>query len=645
MGAPQVVTSTIDLSQTVPSFPGVIGGIVIPALKGKIGEAVLITSEADLLKYLTPNENIGVGYDNSYWSALAFLQSGNRLYVSRAANTALYGGSIIKNLKAVASSAGIPAGMSNPDSYTFDATAISATAEVNSITCVADVAGSLRGKYFLIASPTVQYYVWFEVSGTGTDPQVPGRTGIKVTITDDAINSVVATAVQTALEAHAAFAATVLSEVVTCTNSDTGTVSYKINAGNSGFTVVCTTDGVTASTSSDAFLIYGINQGAWINNVSIKILTFRDSASTVKTPGSFIIYVYNNGDQVEAWKCSIIEGAKDGDNNNIFIEDVLQQSNYIRAIVNNASILYPKEITTALSCAQGADGSSVTDADMMTAADIFKNETVPLTVFMDGGWATTAYSKYITGICETRQDCVAILSTPYASEASSSFMTDIVAYRQYTQNINSSFAALYTAHVKIYDKFNDRELWVSPDGYVGAAICKTFLNYELWFPVAGFRRGILNVLDVKQRFSKGQMDTLYDTGINMIRFAPGRGILIWGQKTLQANPSALDRLNCRLLLVYIQPSIAEALENFVFEFNDATTRSQITALITDYMANIQSRRGVYGFSVVCDSSNNTAEVIDKNEMEVWLFIQPTKSAETLRFKTIITRSNVTTTAF
>jgi hypothetical protein len=282
---------------------------------------------------------------------------------------------------------------------------------------------------------------------------------------------------------------------------------------------------------------------------------------------------------------------------------------------------------------------------MMTAADIFKNETVPLTVFMDGGWATTAYSKYITGICETRQDCVAILSTPYASEASSSFMTDIVAYRQYTQNINSSFAALYTAHVKIYDKFNDRELWVSPDGYVGAAICKTFLNYELWFPVAGFRRGILNVLDVKQRFSKGQMDTLYDTGINMIRFAPGRGILIWGQKTLQANPSALDRLNCRLLLVYIQPSIAEALENFVFEFNDATTRSQITALITDYMANIQSRRGVYGFSVVCDSSNNTAEVIDKNEMEVWLFIQPTKSAETLRFKTIITRSNVTTTAF
>lgn len=150
----------------------------------------------------------------------------------------------------------------------------------------------------------------------------------------------------------------------------------------------------------------------------------------------------------------------------------------------------------------------------------------------------------------------------------------------------------------------------------------------------------MQVLDCRRRFTSGEMDYLYDNGINPIRFAPGRGILIWGQKTLSARPSALDRLNVRLLLIVIEPAIAYALEDFMFEINDAGTRSIVTAMIQSYMNDIKGRRGVYDFRVVCDDTNNTPEDIDNYRMNVWLFVQPTKAVEEIPFKTIITRTGM-----
>lgn len=112
-------------------------------------------------------------------------------------------------------------------------------------------------------------------------------------------------------------------------------------------------------------------------------------------------------------------------------------------------------------------------------------------------------------------------------------------------------------------------------------------------------------------------------------------------KSLLARPSALDRINVRLLLITIEPAIAEFLEDFLFEFNDAPTRALVTSGINSYMENIRSRRGVYDYNVICDESNNTPEVIDANEMNVWLFVQPNKTAEFIKFKTIITRTGAT----
>jgi phage tail sheath protein FI len=166
------------------------------------------------------------------------------------------------------------------------------------------------------------------------------------------------------------------------------------------------------------------------------------------------------------------------------------------------------------------------------------------------------------------------------------------------------------------------------------------MNYEMWFPPAGFRRGLINVLDVRRRFSQGEMDYLYDNGINPVRFYPGRGIVIWGQKTLLARPSHLDRLNVRLLLIVIEPAIRMALEDFIMEINDDPARAIVRALLVSNMDDIKARRGVYDYMVKCDDENNTPEEIDNHILNVWLFVKPTMSIEYIPFKVVITRTGM-----
>jgi len=787
MASAQVIKSTIDLSQRVPGFPGVTAGIVIPAVRGSVDELELITSESDLLNRLTADGKIEIGYDNAYWSALQFLTSANRLYVARAANTSLYGGTIIRTTPAVASNAAIAAGMTDPDAYTFSGTSVTAAAEITRFTVDddGDISGvdilttlaansMVIGSRYIItlvgttdftligadanevgsiftataygtalstgtvqlitepartnetfvefSSPTTDYYCWFGVASawqkaaliqvgdycvpsiasyvagwaglvlkcslgggilvtsaaepawtatptigdvivdTGinwtvvaitdmaTDPELFGKTAIPVVIPEAATGTVICTYMEKMIDnLTGIFSSTPASNTITVTNAVTGTVSTAPTNGSSDWTIepVITVEGTDAADEEDAFLLYGVNPGLWNNDISIEIYNYRSSPDTVKEPEAFIIAVYYKDILQESHTCSMIDGTKDGYGNNIYIEDKLLESSYIRAIDAGSGLLYPKEQTIILDFAKGDDGSTVTDANMITALDLFDNtNNSTITLVLDGGWTTKSYQRAIDALCQSREDCVGLLSSRYVDEATANtYVTSIVNYRKNILNLNSSWSAMYSPHVSIYDKFNDRELYVSPDGYAGSVISRTFANYELWYPAAGFRRGLLNVLDVKRRWSKGEMDELYDNQINPIRFAPGKGILVWGQKTLSARPTSLDRLNVRLLLVYIQPAIASLLDDFIFEFNDVITRNQIKIIIDQYMENIKARRGVYAFQTVCDESNNTPAVIDANEMEVWLYIQPTKSAEIIRFKTIITSTGATFGAF
>jgi phage tail sheath protein FI len=774
-GSASVNVSTIDLSTRVPAFPGVFGGIVIPAKKGPLNQAVLVTNESQFLRVFTPDERVEVGYDLSYYSAIAYLSKSDKLWAVRVANSAYFAGASFKRVDSTTLNQALPSDqqLADPSAYLFDSNpdvpdamesvqfdtvadvVTPAIAEVVSITTVADTAGSLDGLFFTLYDDAGSVAFWFDVDNSGTTAPA-GALSADRNVEISTVNSnddefAVAQAIQAVIDGDSAFGASVASNVVTVTYA-VGGVRTDATAGDSGFTVNVTTQGVDAISSlhqkyfviydqagsvgvwfdvgnqgasapagvgaldraiavttivagddaptvatkiasavnadaqfsssastnelvitdanagertdatvgtsgfslqilvqgsslvnnvDEIFLIHSANEGAWGNAISIKIVNFSEDPENIFDNESFRIEVYkgtNLATPVETFEVSRKQGKLDGFGRNMYIEEVLQASEYINAVDNTAvdDSIIPLSQATPLAMNGGDDGVAVTDSEMQIGADALSNaDDLLVTVLMDGGRTSVPYQRYLDGICQNRKDCVAVLSVPFAKEASASYLTDIIDYRRTELNLNSSFSALYTPHVSIFDKFNDRNIYVSPDGYAAGAISETASNFEIWFPPAGLRRGLINVLDVRRRFTKGERDALYNAGINPIKFAPGQGIAIWGQKTLSSRPSALDRLNVRLLLIAIQPAIAKALEDFLFELNDEATRSIARGRVQSFMDNIQGRRGVTEFLVVADSSNNSAEDIDNYRMNLDLYIKPTRSLEFINFRTII----------
>jgi hypothetical protein len=536
MGSASVIVREQDVSTRVPSFPGVYAGIVIPALKGEVDVPYLVTSEKQLLDVFTPDKTIKVGYDNSHFSALAYLQSADKLWVVRAANTPLFGGCKIHNIE-------VP---NDPGEDEKD----------------------------LFATP------WSVGSGA-PDVDLDAESG------------------------HA-----------------------------------------LAFIETDVLALYGANPGEWNDNISVEIYTYEDSPTVVKEDGAFLVIVRYNNVEVERHICSLDSNHLDGFGRNIYVDNILSGSSYIRGFKNieNTDEYPPECITMFTSFSGGSDGNAVTDADMIRSLDKLENpEDKPCTLILDGGRATAAYHTEILRICEARMDCFGILTVPYANESHSDYVNQILEYRRETLNANTSFGCLISPAVKIYDKYNDRSIYIAPDGYFGGVISQTAAKYEIWYPPAGPKRGMIKVLDLRRRFTKGEMDLLYDAGINPIRFQPGKGIMINGQKTLLARPSALDRINVRLLLMVIEPAIKEALEDFLFDLNTVGTRSQVTSIIKSYMTGIMARNGVYFFEVICDDTNNTPEDIDNYLMNVDLYVQPTKAIETIPFTVIIMKTGMSVT--
>lgn len=657
MGSAAVNTKEIDLSTRVPSFPGVYGGIVLQAKKGPIDAEVLCTNESQLLDNFTFNGRVEVGDDAAFFSAMAFLQKSNKLWVKRAVNGALFGGAAVKSFTSPTANFALSAGMADPTAYIFDSLPDTpAVAEITYFTfsqagSFYDVSGAAKALQ-LFNSPNVGHFFYFVVSGgsnTQTNPVLTG-TGHAVNILNGDTAAQVATAFFTAVAAvSAAFTATNPSPgVVHATNVTAGTATDATATGSAAAVVVNTQGAAAISAVDETLLLYQADPGAWSVDIGFKLTNYASDMIKVKEVGAFLIEIFKSSNTVvpvESFLCSRVPGTKDGFGNNIFVEDALLASAYLRAISNSAvaSSVQPKDQLSYLALGGGDDGIAVTDGVMIAAAqDAYNNKDKHLlTILMDGGHATVAYQQALDTIARTtRKDCVAILSVPYSAQVAGTYLTDITDYKTDDLALDSSYSGLYVPHVKVYDKFNDRNIFVSPDGYAAAAISDSASNFEIWFPPAGFKRGSVTVLDLRRRFTKGEMDSLYDNGINPFRFVPGRGVFIWGQKTLSGRPSALDRMNVRLLLIVIEPAIGAALEDFLFDLNDAATRSIASALVSSYMENIKSRRGVTDFRVVCDDTNNTAEDIDAGRMNLWLFVKPTRSIEEIPFSVVITSTGI-----
>jgi hypothetical protein len=394
--------------------------------------------------------------------------------------------------------------------------------------------------------------------------------------------------------------------------------------------------------SGAAVLLYGANQGAWNNDISVKIYNYATSPDTVKEPNAFAILVYKDGRQVEpTWICSRREDHVDGYGRNIFVETLLEQSEYIRGLNNDdlsaTTNPYPKESTTAVAMEKGDDGGVVGSGELIVALDEL-GEATPVTLLMDGGQTFSAYHLALLAKAEERRDCFAVLSVPYAAAAAADYMDDIQTYRQDTlAAVSSSWGGLWTPDLYMYDKFNNRSIYIPPDGHIAGLISQNAARSELWY-AAGFAGNKAQILvqGLRRYLTKAEGDTLSNIGVNCIMFAPGRGIRPMSQMTLLSRPSDLDRVNVRLMLVVVEPAISVALEDFLYEYNDEDTRARVAAVIGAYMLGIKARKGVADFQVNCNTDNNSANDIANHILNVDLLVKAMMTAEFITCNVVIT---------
>jgi phage tail sheath protein FI len=254
----------------------------------------------------------------------------------------------------------------------------------------------------------------------------------------------------------------------------------------------------------------------------------------------------------------------------------------------------------------------------------------------------------ITGIsiCTARGDTLFLVDPPFGLNAQQ--VTDWhngLLFNDLQVALNSSYGALYYPWVKIFDQFNGGELFTPPSGHVAGVFARTERVTEMWFAPAGLNRGqLIQALGLEIDLTRGERDALYglNNAVNPIANFPQQGLFVWGQRTLQRKDSALDRVNVRMLLIAIKKALAgpNGLLNFyIFEPNDKTTRASVTSVVEGYMNDIQARRGVTGYKVICDETNNTPQRIDRNELWVSLLIKPTRVAEFIVLNIAILRTD------
>jgi phage tail sheath protein FI len=299
----------------------------------------------------------------------------------------------------------------------------------------------------------------------------------------------------------------------------------------------------------------------------------------------------------------------------------------------------------------GSDGHSEANVTFNVVAagyDMFKSsEDIDISLVLQGKATGTndgaqLGSYIINNVVESRKDCVAFLSPSRAAVVAKSDGSEVDNSITFRNNLPStSYAVLDSGYKYQYDKFNDVYRYIPLNGDVAGLCVRTDDTRDPWFSPAGFNRGnIKNVIKLAYNPNRAQRDQLYKNGINPVVTFPGEGTVLFGDKTLLSKPSAFDRINVRRLFNILEKAISTAAKFTLFEFNDEFTRSQFKNLVEPFLRDVQGRRGIYDFKVVCDETNNTSEVIDRNEFVGDIYIKPAKSINYIQLNFVAVRSGV-----
>jgi phage tail sheath protein FI len=308
----------------------------------------------------------------------------------------------------------------------------------------------------------------------------------------------------------------------------------------------------------------------------------------------------------------------------------------------NASLFANLTSNVTISLSGGVSADAPTDGNITSALALFANdELYDISLLPLGAASSTVVNYAISSVAEVRKDVIVFASPTLANVVNNAGAeaTDVVTFRE--SLTSSSFAVLDSGWKYQYDRYNDVYRWIPLNGDTAGLAVRTDFVADPWFSPAGFNRGqVKNVVKLAYSPSKADRDTLYKKGINPVVTFPGNGTVLFGDKTLLAKPSAFDRIKVRRLFIVLEKAIATAAKFQLFEFNDPFTRAQFRNLVEPFLRDVQGRRGITDFKVVCDESNNTAQVIDTNNFVADIFIKPARAINFIQLNFIATRSGI-----
>lgn len=295
----------------------------------------------------------------------------------------------------------------------------------------------------------------------------------------------------------------------------------------------------------------------------------------------------------------------------------------------------------------GADESTLSVGIVSLAYDKFASpEDVDVSFLLTGKARGGSHGEQlpnyiIDNVADVRKDCIVFVSPDRADVINNigSEAADIVEFRNALTA--SSYGFLDSGYKYQYDKYNDVYRYIPLNGDIAGLAVRSDNERDPWYSPAGFSRGVIkNIVKLAYNPKQADRDTLYKSDVNPVVAFPGQGIILFGDKTLLGRPSAFDRINVRRLFIVLEKAIAIAARSYLFEFNDEFTRAQFKGLVDPFLADIQGRRGITDYRVVCDSTNNTAEVIDRNEFVGDIYIKPAKSINYIQLNFVAVRSGV-----
>jgi len=652
--SPGVNVSEIDLTTVVPAVSTTTGAVAGVFKWGPVEQPVLISTENELVNtYGKPTS------DNfeTWFTAANFLSYGNQLYVSRAANSTSY--NALANTDASAANVFVK----NATDWSTQKSTIQASGANTAF--VAKYPGALGNSLKISVCPNANAYT----GNVGTANSTSTITAV-ISVGSSTLN------VNTTIDgvANTISSQLAIGDYIVIGNSSIGTQTVQVravtlNTANSVTITLAETNKLKEAWEPTITGSNSLTTRYWeyfnsVDGAPGRSNYFASRVSNTSIADEMHIAIVDEdgaisgvaGEILEVWShVSRASDARGEQGGSIYWKDVLENNSvwvwpgkdeYTSAATSSLAVN-----TTSVkkySFAGGVDDSesAIPVSRILTAYDVFASaEDIDISLIL-GGRATgtngVQVANYIIdNICENRKDCVAFVS-PENSDTVNVPGNELANVKEFRNRLSSSsYAVMDSGHKYQYDRYNDVYRWIPLNGDIGGLCVRTDNVRDPWFSPAGLNRGnIKNVIKLSYNPDKADRDELYKVDVNPVVNFPGQGTVLFGDKTLLGRPSAFDRINVRRLFIVLEKAISRAAKSALFEFNDDFTRAAFRNLVEPYLRDIQGRRGIYDFRVVCDTTNNTPEVIDRNEFRGDIYVKPSRSINFIQLNFVAVRTGV-----